>query len=220
MFVRSPSLRSRSSGFTLVELMVVVAVIGIGGGLALFNMSEQVTDARERADGHAMIARIKQEHRTAKERMLGLTLHTGTNKNVLKFQYAQNCRPILGTAFESPPFMKSTNLVIVDGTGAPATYCWDATGQPADPAGGGGGTIIDPSGPITNDDSNTSLVNGARLPAMGVVTGAGTGRTRPGILTQLTVTQVGVSPGVKTSVPAGANAGALIALAPPTLVAQ
>lgn len=56
-------------GFTLVEMMVVVAVVGIGGALAAFNMADQVRDARARAETNELMLTLRGEHRRAREQM-------------------------------------------------------------------------------------------------------------------------------------------------------
>ena len=55
--------------FTLFELMVVVAVISIGGSLAVFAMSDQVQIARARSDELGLFMRIKTERNAARERL-------------------------------------------------------------------------------------------------------------------------------------------------------
>ena len=128
-------------GFTLVEMMIVVAVIGIGGTVAVVNMAEQVAEARAHADAQAMFQRIRQEHRDNKERMTGLVLHasnelgTGPN-NVLVFEEAINCQAIPAALPRTIHFLATTSLNI-DGS----KMCWNAQGEPdngAVPDTGGG----------------------------------------------------------------------------------
>lgn len=64
----------KQRAFSLVEVMVVVAVVGISGSMALFAMSEQVADARAKSEAQALLQDIRAEHRTAKERMRGLQI--------------------------------------------------------------------------------------------------------------------------------------------------
>jgi len=61
-------------GFTLLEMMVIAATIGISGSLALFGMSEQIRDARARSDSLALVQRLRAEHRASKEKMKGLRI--------------------------------------------------------------------------------------------------------------------------------------------------
>ena len=195
MFVRSASLRSRSAGFTLVELMVVVAVIGVGGGLALFNMSEQVADARAKADGHAMMERIRLEHRTAKERMTGLTLKQVDND--LVFTPAKNCKPIVDpisglSAVTAVRFLETTKLIIAGST----LYCWDEQGRPRPenlPSDGGGGGGLTLKG-FADSYAPDSLAPEAAsiLPKMGIFTGKSSA-PELGWLMPVKVTQIGVS---------------------------
>ena len=190
MFVRSASLRSRSAGFTLVELMVVVAVIGVGGGLALFNMSEQVADARAKADGHAMMERIRLEHRTAKERMTGLTLKQVDND--LVFTSAKTCKPIDASAVTAVRFLETTKLIIAGST----LYCWDEQGRPRPenlPSDGGGGGGLTLKG-FADSYAPDSLAPEAAsiLPKMGIFTGKSSA-PELGWLMPVKVTQIGVS---------------------------
>jgi prepilin-type N-terminal cleavage/methylation domain-containing protein len=60
--------------FSLAELMVVIAVIGVAGALAMFGMSSQVSESRARADSAALLRSLRAEHRAAKERMVGLSV--------------------------------------------------------------------------------------------------------------------------------------------------
>jgi prepilin-type N-terminal cleavage/methylation domain-containing protein len=73
----------KQRAFSLVEVMVVVAVVGVSGSMALFAMSEQVADARAKSEAQAMLQDIRAEHRTAKERMRGLqiTSHIASSAN-------------------------------------------------------------------------------------------------------------------------------------------
>ena len=64
----------KQRAFSLVEVMVVVAVVGVSGSMALFAMSEQVADARAKSEAQALLQDIRAEHRTAKERMRGLQI--------------------------------------------------------------------------------------------------------------------------------------------------
>ena len=73
----------KQRAFSLVEVMVVVAVVGISGSMAMFAMSEQVADARAKSEAQALLQDIRAEHRTAKERMRGLkiTTHPSSDTN-------------------------------------------------------------------------------------------------------------------------------------------
>lgn len=95
----------KQRAFSLVEVMVVVAVVGVSGSMALFAMSEQVADARAKSEAQALLQDIRAEHRTAKERMRGLriTSHIGSNANpnhTVAFQPTDpnDCTKAVGTA--------------------------------------------------------------------------------------------------------------------------
>ncbi|HEY1099748.1 MAG TPA: prepilin-type N-terminal cleavage/methylation domain-containing protein [Myxococcota bacterium] len=192
-FAAASSSRSlRSLGFTLVELMVCVAIAGLGGSLALMNLSEQVAAARHKADGLAMLERIRQEHRTSKELMKGMLL-SPTPDHELLFQEAVDCEPVPGGTELRVPFKATTQLVL---TGASA-YCWDARGQPQvqpDP------DLPPPPPPAKpkkkggHFDPSSEVVELAALPGIGIFTEGAS--EEPGKLTSIVMSQTGVSPGL------------------------
>jgi prepilin-type N-terminal cleavage/methylation domain-containing protein len=83
-------------GFTLIELMVVVGVVGIAGAVAAFNMADQVRDARAAADVQTVVEELRKEHRLAREQMLGLKI-TSTGHDIT-FQSTQgaHCKDGVG----------------------------------------------------------------------------------------------------------------------------
>ncbi len=191
VYVAAP--RFRLTGFTLVELMVVLAIAGIGGSLALVNMSEQVAVARRKADGQAMLERIRQEHRVSKERMRGMLLSPAA-ANELVFQEADDCVPTPGGTELKVAFMPSTQLVL---SGASA-YCWDARGQPQ--------LQVDPALPPLpvpvpvkvkkggKFDPTSAVVELGELPGIGIFTEGVA--MMPGELTGIVMSQTGVNAGV------------------------
>jgi len=180
-------------GFTLVELMLGISLAGVGGGIALFNMSEQVAAARHKADGHAMLERIRQEHRTSKELMKGMLL-SPTPDHELLFQEAEDCVPTPGGTEVKVPFKATTQLIL---SGASA-YCWDARGQPQ----------IQPDDSLPpppvppkpkkkkggHFDPASEVVELAALPGIGIYTEGSS--VALGELTSVVMSQTGVSPGV------------------------
>ena len=61
-------------GFSLLEVMVVVAVVGLGSTVAVFAMSEQVGNARSRSDRIGLALKLKTERDRARERLTGLSI--------------------------------------------------------------------------------------------------------------------------------------------------
>ena len=59
----------RKRGFSLLEVVVVVSAIAIGGSLALSAMSDQVLTARARSDELGLLMRLKAERNNARERL-------------------------------------------------------------------------------------------------------------------------------------------------------
>jgi prepilin-type N-terminal cleavage/methylation domain-containing protein len=74
--------------FSLVEMMVVVAVIGVSGSLAMFAMSDQITEARARSDQLGMMMRIKAERDKARERLTGVIIDRDAGGSVVVFKKA------------------------------------------------------------------------------------------------------------------------------------
>ena len=175
-------------GFTLVEMMIVVAVIGIGGTVAVVNMAEQVAEARAHADAQAMFQRIRQEHRDNKERMTGLVLHasnelgTGPN-NVLVFEDAINCQAIPAASPRTIHFLATTSLNIEG-----SKMCWNAQGEPDDGAVAdtGGGIKIGNAnhGPPLPDNFATALLTNSMNISAGI---------KRVVTTPITVSKTGLS---------------------------
>lgn len=78
----------RARGFSMVELMVVVAVISIGGSLAVFAMSDQVSAARARSDELGVFMRLKTERNAARERLTPMGVTSG-GSGVINFHLAK-----------------------------------------------------------------------------------------------------------------------------------
>lgn len=118
-------MRTATKGFTLVEIMIVVAIVGVGAGIALVNMSDQVAEARAQADGDAMAQRIQVEQRAARERMVGMRL----TKNVdqLDFEDVSDCSQP-GANIRHHKHLSTTELAI---SPTATSVCWDRNGQVA-----------------------------------------------------------------------------------------
>lgn len=194
MLIAAASRPRRPLGFTLVELMLGISLAGVGGGLALFNMSEQVAAARHKADGHAMLERIRQEHRTSKELMKGMLL-SPTADHELLFQEAEDCEPVVGGTEIKVPFKPTTQLIL---SGASA-YCWDARGQPQIQPDDSLPPPPVPAKPKKKKkgghfDPTSEVVELAALPGIGIYTEGSS--VSLGELTSVVMSQTGVSPGV------------------------
>ncbi len=61
-------------GFSLLEVMVVAAIVGISGSIAVVAMSGQIGSAKARSDEMGMFLRIKSERNKARERLLPLMI--------------------------------------------------------------------------------------------------------------------------------------------------
>lgn len=77
---------SKANGFTLIELMVVVAIVAIIAAIAIPSYNNQVTKSR-RADGQALLQEVMQaQHRHFSENLTYVTTLTtlayGSNANI------------------------------------------------------------------------------------------------------------------------------------------
>lgn len=121
----------RSRGFSLLEVMVVVCVVGISGAMAVFAMSDQVVAAKSRSDEIGMFLRLKSERNNARERMRGLTVSTADDGHTLVFgkptitrvSGTTNCTAtseVIGRAHFNEA------VAVLDAT----THCLDESGRP------------------------------------------------------------------------------------------
>jgi type II secretory pathway pseudopilin PulG len=133
--------------------MVVVAVIGVGAGVALFNMSEQVAEARAQADGEAMAQHIQTEQRAARQRMVGLRLRRDTSHTKLTFEEVNRCADSAPMRSRPRQFLPTTKLEI--STNADSV-CWERNGEIAV----GGGVGLPPG---LNNVNNTPGVGDTTL---------------------------------------------------------
>ena len=77
-------------GFTLVETVLVVAMIGIGASVAFAAASEQVSAARARSDEQGIRLRVRDERRIARERLLAMRVSVlAADPQTLVFERAQ-----------------------------------------------------------------------------------------------------------------------------------
>jgi len=122
-------------GFTLVELMVVVAVVGIGGALAAYNMSDQVRDARARAEANEVVLTLRSEHRRAREQMHFLKVASSGHQVTYVLTRDAAC-----TTPVSTPHTESYQYATLAILNAPEGFaCFSDRGGLPNPGGGGGG---------------------------------------------------------------------------------
>jgi prepilin-type N-terminal cleavage/methylation domain-containing protein len=62
-------MKKNTRGFTLMEMLVVVAVIAIGGSMAMLAISEQMLAARTRSDIIGMELKVREQRDRGRERM-------------------------------------------------------------------------------------------------------------------------------------------------------
>jgi prepilin-type N-terminal cleavage/methylation domain-containing protein len=148
-------MRTASRGFTLVEIMIVVAVVGVGAGIALVNMSEQIAEAKAQADGVAMANFIRAQSRTAKEQMQAIKVRPGATSGSVVDVYAVNkCSDTINPSKvrATKAFLSTTKLVIVNTTDG--AFCWDRFGEPPPPSSTSTTIPRRPGQPPEADDSD------------------------------------------------------------------
>jgi prepilin-type N-terminal cleavage/methylation domain-containing protein len=166
-------------GFSLIELMIVVAVVGIAGGIALFSMSDQIADARAKSEALALLQEIRTEHRVAKEQMRGLRIKSipgtsGPNKVIFQGTKIDDCEAEVG-----PPRTVEFQLARLDLNVDKA--CFNDRGEVDDEGSNGTGSIILPPPPSGSSLLSTPAEGegeGEPLPVrMGITAGGRPERT-------------------------------------------
>ena len=138
-------------GFSLVEMVVVIAVIGVSASLAGMGLSDSVADAKARADEQTIFTTIREQRAFAREKMHGLKLTTlPANPHVLIFQAANNDCSVVSS--DRAVFHFKYGGLNIDQTDPEShkALCWDIEGRPVTPgAGGEGGGVVlgNPSSP-------------------------------------------------------------------------
>jgi type IV pilus assembly protein PilE len=133
--------RSRSAGFTLLELMIVVVIIAILAALALPAYSKYVQRTR-RSDAQSMLLNSQQ----AEEKFFYRCSRYGSMQEIFGITTPLNCATTAaaGTAIISPQKYYSVAITQIDAAGiANAQYKLQATPQ--------GVQATDPCGALTLD---------------------------------------------------------------------
>jgi prepilin-type N-terminal cleavage/methylation domain-containing protein len=130
--------------FSLAELMVVIAVIGVAGALAMFGMSSQVGESRARADSEALLRSLRAEHRVAKERMVGLSVKPITGgvgvKHQVVFQETARGAPCGSTGVGPKRTVEFANALLSLNR---HVLCFNEHGEPVDGATDTGEAILE-----------------------------------------------------------------------------
>jgi prepilin-type N-terminal cleavage/methylation domain-containing protein len=158
----------RRRGFTLVEMVVVVAVIGVAGALAAYNMSDQVRDARARAEAYELLHTLRSEHRRAREQMYHLKVESSGHNVTYTLTRDAAC-----TAPVSTPKTVGYDYATLSILNAPAGFaCFSDRGELPTDGGGGGvpnGVGIQGPTPIGNGFGPAGDEGGPQAPTGGLV---------------------------------------------------
>ena len=157
-------------------MMVVVAVVGICGALAAYNMSDQVHDARARAEANEVVLTLRAEHRRAREQMRFLKVASAEHQVTYTHTRDAACATPVGTPRTET--YQHASLQIVN---APKGFaCFSDRGSlPTAPAGRESG------GGVTNPGGSNSLNSGTE----------GEGEDAPGAAEMVFVVEAGLADG-------------------------
>ena len=164
-------------GFSLVEMIVVIAVIGVSASLAGMGLSESVADSKARADEQTIFTTIREQRAFAREKMHGLKLTTlPANPHVLIFQAANNDCSVVSP--DRAVFHFKYGGLNIDQTDPEShrALCWDIEGRPVPPG------ARDDEGGIIIPTPIEGVTDGLAEPTFGlaqIVSTAGGGRLLP-----------------------------------------
>jgi len=138
-------------GFSMLELMVVLAVVGLGSTVAVFAMSEQIGSARSRSDRIGIALKLKTERDRARERLTGVSISVDTvDAHTVRFH-----KPLFIVDQQGKPTGCGHGAVVGEARFARARIniagrlpCLDENGRPV-----GGGFDV----PIVGDDGETDV---------------------------------------------------------------
>lgn len=126
-------MKSSRRGFSLIEVMVVVVIVGVAGSLGVQSLATSVRGARARSERTAVVLAVKQEKLRSQERMQGLAVRA--DGLALRFHRAQITRNAAGVrtgcivgAEVGIERYTALDLSIVGGT----ELCLDEDGRPLD----------------------------------------------------------------------------------------
>lgn len=172
-------------GFTLVELMVVVAVVGLGGALAAFNMADQVRDARARAEANELVLTLRSEHRQAREQMRHLKVASTGHTVTFTLTRDAACQTPVST-----PTTVRYNYASLTILNAPAGFaCFSDRGQLPSSGGGGGG-----GGGVVGGGTGPGSLNGTGDGELVFVIEAGLSMAGTQLLLPVRIDPAGVAP--------------------------
>ena len=131
------SKKSRQHGMTLLELMIVVAIVGILATIAIPSFNDQVLKSRRAEARNALFdAQLKQAEYFANNFMYGWRAQIGADEFTANNYYRITVRKPDGEDFTTGFEMRATpvsgegqeNDTLCTGSGSPLYFCVDETG--------------------------------------------------------------------------------------------
>ena len=126
-------------GFTFVEMVVVVGVVGIAGSTAVMGISETVQKAETQVEKQRVLLDLRAQRTMSRERLKAMLVEQpATQPNALRFSSADLSVDRTGHVVCTPTgtprdvAYRGLNLLIEADSGGSGKLCLDSAGKPVD----------------------------------------------------------------------------------------